>query len=259
MPLSFWGNQGLDVQRIESNTAKEDIEWNDQLGWCYRLRIRSQYKRRTFSQKEIFTLAQSKRRRPALQNGAAGASGNGAAASSGGGAAAPPPLVTDKDDSSNSSDSSSGSSSDSDEAPAPPPPAPETAQETKMRLAAAKAAAKAEAKAASAKAKAAAKVSNAIKKKADTLRSKVITALKNLRAAISSPLILDVPAAIIEPVRAQIGSLESTMLLTDEILAGVVEQWPAELDNPGLAEARRSEQLVLSVIKSIAKIKGIQL
>ena len=242
MPLSFWANQGLDEDRIKNNTHGDDVCWSDQMGWCYRVRVKTQYKRRKFSSTEVFTLAAGKRRRQA------------AIADDSAAPAAPKPIKDREEDSSSSS--SSSSSSDSDDAQAQPPP--ETPEQKKLRIAAAKAQAKADAKAAVAKAKAAAKVASILKKRAAGLRTRVINVLKGLRTAVSSPLILDVPASIIEPTRAQIRLLEEAALTLDEVMAGALSEWPSHLDKLDLASAKRAEQLILSVTKSIARAKGFK-
>ena len=38
-PLSAWKVKGFDAERIEKTSLPEDITWNDQCGWCYRVRL----------------------------------------------------------------------------------------------------------------------------------------------------------------------------------------------------------------------------
>ena len=39
LPLSAWKVKGFDAERIEKTSLPEDITWNDQCGWCYRVRL----------------------------------------------------------------------------------------------------------------------------------------------------------------------------------------------------------------------------
>ena len=39
LPLSAWTVKGFDAERIEKTSLPEDITWNDQCGWCYRVRL----------------------------------------------------------------------------------------------------------------------------------------------------------------------------------------------------------------------------
>ena len=39
LPLTAWTVKGFDAERIEKTSLPEDITWNDQCGWCYRVRL----------------------------------------------------------------------------------------------------------------------------------------------------------------------------------------------------------------------------
>ena len=255
MPLGYWDKQGMDADRIAKNTPKEDIKWSNQLGWTYRVQIVSDTRGRRLSQQALFSLANSKKRR-----GAPKALPQPAAAQ-------PRPAATEKDSSSDSSDSSGDSSNKSSSnsdgagggrrAPEAPEEPVETPAQKKARLTTERAQAKAAAAKAKAAAKAAEKAAQAIKNKATKLRTRLVTALNSLRSAVSNPLILEIPPAITTPVRDFLATFERLIAVADEAVAGQHVAWPSVLDTAPFTDARKSEQLLLGILKGVAKSKGV--
>ena len=261
LPLGMWEQQGADTDLIQRNTEPRDVRWNNQLGWTYRVVIESESKRRKVSQIEAVRMAESKKRRT-LKKAIEG------------------PKEGDKEEKKDkkkrkkgsSSDSSSDSSSSSDDSKEDKPeaeaevekeqedaepvetPAERQARFRRERIEARQAAAKAKAKA-----KAAAKELKATQAKALKLRPKIVSALNALRAAVGHHLIFECPEPVVKPARQLITTFERLLETVELMIQQQDSSWPSCLDSIPFADARKTEQLLLAMIRGIAAARGIKL
>ena len=240
MPLSYWEKMGLDPKRIIDNTQPEDVEWSDQLGWTYRVIIKGQKKTVKKSQREMLSIVNARKRRSsALPIGAPQPKAVcvGEPTQVSGKPTQKPPSSSSDGSSSSDDDASSGESQqEAEEVTLPVPEVP-----TRAAAKAAVAKAKAQAKAAAAKAKAQAKATEQGKKKAATLRRKLVAALNGLRNAVSHPLILEVPAKVSDKVQSFLVAFERMVNSCDLVIAGATMELDAALDQVPWKEVKAAE------------------
>ena len=262
MPLSYWANMGLDADRIKNSTKPEDVQWSDQLGWTYRVNIKSTKKTIKKSQREVMTIVNARKRR-----GTPLAGPQPKAICSG----QPTPTVSGKPtqkppSSSSSSSSEEGEADDHESDPGaqsvsgePTPAIPPSKAEAAAAKKKAKADFKAAAKAAAAKAKAIAKAVAALKTRATALRRRLLLALNGLRAAISHPLILDVPASMAEKVKAYMHAFERMVNSCDLVLAGAADELDEACDEIPWKEVKAAEKLLLAMLRNLAKARRLDI
>ena len=257
LPLSVWGNQGFDIDMIKSTTPKEDIKWNNQLGWCYRVVIQSQEETRKKSTRECLVIANQKRRRiaPSIEGSPKAK------------AKATPSAIAPLTGSSDSGTSSDDSSSSSDSEPAAADAEEEGAtvhiEETRQaRLQRERNEAKESKAVAKAKAKATAtqqKAVEALKKKAALLRKRLVLTLNALRHCVTHPNILDVPTTLSQEVQSYIHAFQRMVNECDQITSGVTTTWPTILDEIPYKEAKSVETLLKKMLNTVAKVRSIQM
>ena len=231
------------------NTPDKDQRFFAQLGMCYRVVICSENKKRIQTQTDCLVLAAAKKRRTLEDAGSAR-----------------PAAIADRQPPPTSSSGSSSSDSDSD-APdaqaagsgATPQPEPfETPASRTKRLRAEAAADRVAAAKAKAKAKATARAAETLAKKGQKCRTRLVAALHALRSAIAHPLILEAPEAMLDQVRGYVAAFERLVAIADCVIAGDSD-WQDMLDAVPWKDARESEKLLIGILRSLTKAKGLKL
>ena len=131
----------------------------------------------------------------------------------------------------------------------------ETPAEKMQRVIRERAAAKAAAKAKAAASRAAAKAVAANKKKAASLKTRMANMAKALRAATATPLILEVPRAIADAALGFISEMDRGVMVADAVISGDAEEWPSVLDSVPFTDAKKTEQVLVAMLKGISKMK----
>ena len=83
-------------------------------------------------------------------------------------------------------------------------------------------------------------------------RKKMATVLDSMRKACASPLLIEVPASVIDPVRNFIRALEGGIRHADSIISGDVTAWDMDFfEDLPLPQARQAEKLLLASLANI--------
>ena len=87
-------------------------------------------------------------------------------------------------------------------------------------------------------------------------KQKMQKVIAQLRLTVASPLIMEAPSAVADPVFRYIAALEEAIREADRVLTGTVTSWSAEFfATVPLKEARAAEKLLLATLASINAAK----
>ena len=90
------------------------------------------------------------------------------------------------------------------------------------------------------------------------LRRRLVTTLNALRAAVSHPHILDVPASMTGKVQTFLIAFERMVNSCDLVISGAASEWDAALDEAPWRGAKFAEKLLLQMLHNATKARQLE-